>query len=79
MQNLYKEFDQMVGDVMEVKDLSFTLTNAMKGCIADSEEAYPLLPAMELLSNKTYALYEKVEDFSLKFLQQNLGSDHKPV
>lgn len=76
MQNLYYEFDKMVGQVMEVKDLSFTLTSAMKGCIADSAEAYSLLPAMEILSNKTNTLYEKAEEFSTKMLQQDLCADH---
>ncbi len=79
MQNLYENFDTIVQEVMEVKDLSLTLTSAMKGCMSENEEAYHLLPALEFLSQKTTVLYEKMEDMSTQLLEQNLSSDHDSV
>lgn len=79
MQDLYENFDTMVQDAIEVKDLSLTVTSAMKGCMAESEEAYHLLPALEVLGQKTTALYEKMEDMSTQLLQQNLRADHDSV
>lgn len=64
---------------MEVRDLSLTVTSAMKGCMNENEEAYHLLPALEFLSQKSNALYEKTEDMSMQLLQQNLGADHDSV
>lgn len=51
----------------------------MKGCMAEAEAAYHLLPAMEFLNQKTSELYEKTEDMSMQLLQQNLRSDHDSV
>lgn len=79
MENLYKDFDTIVQDIIDVKDISFTLTSAMKGCMAEAEAAYHLLPAMEFLNQKTSELYEKTEDMSMQLLQQNLRSDHDSV
>lgn len=79
MQNLYENFDKIVRDVIEVKDLSLTLTSAMKGCMSENEEAYHLLPALEFLSQKSNALFEKTEDMATQLLQQNLGADHDSV
>lgn len=79
MQNLYENFDKIAQEVIEVKDLSLTVTSAMKGCMSENEEAYHLLPALEFLSQKSNALYEKTEEMATLLLQQNLGADHNSV
>lgn len=79
MQYLYENFDTIVREAIEVKDLSLTVTSAMKGCMTENEEAYHLLSALEVLGQKTTALYEKMEDMSTQLLEQNLGSDHDSV
>lgn len=79
MQNLYENFDTIVQEVIEVKDLSLTVTSAMKGCMSENEETYHLLPALEFLSQKSNALYEKTEEMSMQLLKQNLSADHDSV
>ncbi len=69
MKQIYDEFNTVIDDINCANNLSHTLVSAMKGCIAENEEAYHLLATMEALSSTTQQLYEKSEELSLKIFQ----------
>ncbi len=71
MDEIYKEFEDVISDISCINDVSLTLTDAMKNCIAENNNAHQLLVVLEILSQKTCCLYDKAETLSYKMLSRS--------
>lgn len=69
MDEIYKEFEDMIAEISSINDVSLTLTDAMKNCIAENNNAHQLLVVLEMLSQKTSCLNDKAETLSYKMLR----------
>lgn len=52
MEEIYHEFEEVMSEISNINDISLTVVDAMKNCLAENNNTYHLLSSLETLNEK---------------------------